>query len=104
MNVGNFIPPAQKTGLIGEIIFLDSEYGLQNIQPEKIQAGNMVLDIDLDFFAPASDYIGNDFKLSVIKKLIPKAAVITFATSPFFIDQNLAISWLKRIAEQQAPD
>ena len=49
------------------------------------------------FFAPEMDYIDNEFKLVVIKKLMSLADVVTIATSPFFIEQNLAINWLKRI-------
>jgi len=103
LNVGNFIPAAQHIGLVEETIFLDSEYSLKEMQEQllhgKIQGTNLILDIDLDFFAPESDYIGNDLKLSVINKLIPKASVITFATSPYFIDQTRAIEWLRRIEE-----
>ncbi len=107
LNVGNFIPAAQHIGLVKEIVFLDSEYSLKDMEeklkltPEQggIQDSNLILDIDLDFFAPDSDYIGNDLKLKIIEKLIPKASVITFATSPYFIDQERAIGWLHRIAD-----
>lgn len=106
LNVGNFIPAAEHIGLVNEIIFLDSEYSLKDMEErlklpaEKggIPHKNVILDIDLDFFAPESDYIGNELKLKVIEKLIPKASVITFATSPYFIEQTRAIDWLHRIA------
>ncbi len=108
LNVGNFIPAAEHIGLVKDIIFLDSQYSLEAIQerlkldPEQggIPRGNMILDIDLDFFAPESDYIGNNLKLNVIEKLIPKASVITFATSPYFMEQTGAIQWLHHIAER----
>lgn len=104
LNVGNFIPAARHIGLVKDIIFLDSEYSLKAVEErlrsnENFPPGNFILDIDLDFFAPESDYIGNDLKLAVIQKLLPKASVITFATSPYFIDQTRAIEWLRRIAE-----
>lgn len=124
LNVGNFIPAAQHIGLVKEIIFLDSEYSLKEMEErlredERLLSGatplsgsdtrlaparvplpseNLILDIDLDFFAPESDYIGNDLKLAVIQKLLPKASIITFATSPYFIDQTRALKWLRRIA------
>jgi len=113
LNVGNFIPAAQHIGLVKDIIFLDSEFSLLEMQqqlqlsPTKggLPTSNIILDIDLDFFAPDSDYIGNDLKLNIIKKLIPKASVITFATSPYFIEQSRAIDYLRRIIQaQQAPD
>ena len=59
----------------------------------------LILDIDLDFFAPELDYIGNEKKISFIQRLLPEAAVVTVATSPFFIDQMRAVSILKRIVK-----
>ena len=100
LNVGNFIPPAQKIGLIKDIIFLDSEYSLKNLNCATLPPNNIILDIDLDFFCPDMDYIGNDLKLAVIKKLSPLANIITFATSPYFIDQERAIRYLQQIAQQ----
>lgn len=104
LNVGNFIPPAEKTGLVGEVIFVLSEteidefdFGRLEAMASGAPARNLILDIDLDFFAPELDYIGNEKKLALIKRLLPLAKVVTFATSPFFIEQNLAISWLKKI-------
>ena len=101
LNVGNFIPPAQRTGLIGDIINISSMAELVSIQnqipPEKKADYNLILDIDLDFFAPELDYIDNNLKISTIKKLIPQANLITVATSPFFIDQELAIKYLLKI-------
>ena len=107
LNVGNFIPAAQHIGLVKEIVFLDSQYSLEEMRerlkypPENggVPKSNLILDIDLDFFAPDSDYIGNDLKLWIIKKLIPKASVITIATSPYFIEQDRAIQWLRKIAD-----
>jgi hypothetical protein len=100
LNVGNFIPPAIKTSLIKDIIFIDSETSLKNFSLEKFQTTpqpNLILDIDIDFFAPELDYIGNQLKLEVIKKILPFASTVTIATSPFFIDQELAIKWIKKI-------
>lgn len=104
LNVGNFIPPAIKTGLIKEIIFIDSEASLKNFNLENViknsshsKQNNLILDIDIDFFAPDLDYIGNQLKLETIKKILPFASTITIATSPFFIEQELAIEWIKKI-------
>lgn len=95
LNVGNFIPPAQKTGLIKNIINIDSKYSLERFKTPATE--NIILDIDLDFFAPELDYIDNNKKIQLIRNLIPRAKIITVATSPFFIDQNLAIKWLRKI-------
>ena len=97
LNVGNFILAAQKTGLIKNIIFLDSRQSLEQFKVSSLPERNIIFDIDLDFFAPEMDYIGNDLKLEVIKLVIPRADVITFATSPYFISPDLAINWLKKI-------
>lgn len=97
LNVGNFIPPAFKTGLIDEMILIDSEKTLNEFQPTSLGNKTIILDIDVDFFAPQLDYIGNHKKLQLIHQLLPLASVITIATSPFFIDQQLAIEWVEKI-------
>lgn len=112
LNVGNFIPAAQHIGLVKEIVFLDSQYSLERMM-ERLKAPwgedpvieeNVILDIDLDFFAPESDYIGNDLKLDVIARLIPRASAVTFATSPYFIEQERALEYLKRILRPEPRD
>ena len=111
LNVGNFIPAAQKSGLAGKVINVDSSESLAAIGCDLAAlrgdsgecvgraARTIILDIDLDFFAPELDYINNDLKLAVIKKLLPLANVVTIATSPFFINQEAALYWLQRILE-----
>lgn len=104
LNVGNFIPAAQHTDLITDIIFINSEASLIKLH-EQIQqksffqnhTSNLILDIDLDFFAPEFDYIDNNLKIETIKNLIPKSKIITVALSPFFIDQKLALNYLNKI-------
>ena len=97
LNVGNFIPPAFKTGLIDEMILIDSTQTLTDFQPTSLGKKPIILDIDVDFFAPELDYIGNDNKLRLIRQLLPLANIVTIATSPFFIDQKLAIEWIEKI-------
>ncbi len=94
LNVGNFIPPAIKTDLLSNVITIDSE---ATIKAFKTPAQPFILDIDLDFFAPELDYIGNQHKLDLIRELLPKAAMTTIATSPYFIDQDLAQKYLEAI-------
>ncbi len=97
LNVGNFIPPAFKTGLIDEIVLIDSEKSLKEFNPSSLTDKSIILDIDLDFFAPDLNYIGNNRKISLIHGLLALADIITIATSPFFIDQQLAFKWLREI-------
>lgn len=95
LNVGNFIDPALKTGHVKNLINIDNEYSVWNYRSP--DANSIILDIDLDFFAPEMDYIDNESKIQLLKNLVPAAKMITVATSPYFIDQELAIDILKRI-------
>jgi hypothetical protein len=100
LNVGNFIPPAIKTGLLStEIKFIDSSTSLEDLAQNPLPE-NYILDIDLDFFAPDLDYLNNQLKLKAIKKALPLAKIITIASSPYFIDQQLAFKFLREIFAQ----
>ncbi len=99
LNVWNYIIPAQKDWLISEIIQVRSETELLTIK-EKVKIWNLtinsewqniILNIDLDFFQPDLDYIDYKLKKEVIQSLIPCTWVITVASSPFFINQKLAL-------------
>jgi hypothetical protein len=57
----------------------------------------VVLNLDLDFFQPDLDYIDYELKKKVILDIAKKADIITVSTSPFFIDQNLAVKVFKDI-------
>lgn len=147
LNVGNYIIPAIKDGLIKEVIQIRSETELNNLkekmrnddllftsdfvipsaveksggklnnenlennvkckvqipplqsewQEEKIvnRWQDIILNIDLDFFQPDLDFIDYNLKKEVVQRLAKKASVITVATSPFFIDQKLALKAFK---------
>lgn len=99
LNVWNYILPAQKLWLIWDMIQIRNEYNLQNIDFEKIKKfkWNIILNIDLDFFQPELDYIDYNLKKETILKLVPYANIITVSTSPFFINQDLAIKVFKDI-------
>jgi hypothetical protein len=55
------------------------------------------LNLDLDFFQPDLDFIDYDLMKKVNLDAANKAKVITVATSPFFIHQDLAIKVFKDI-------
>ena len=96
VNVWNYIIPAQKEGLIGEIIQLRNETNLLDYLENKDSLEeNIILNLDLDFFQPDLDFIDYKLKKKVVIDAINKAKVITVATSPFFINQNLAIKVFK---------
>ena len=86
LNVGNFIQPALDIGFISSIEMINSTTSLVNSIPD-----NFILDIDMDIFAPELDFMDNELKLAKVQSYIKKASFITIATSPFFIDQSLAI-------------
>ena len=99
-NVGNYIVPAMDSGLIGSMIRIENEFELDTYM-KYTPAKNSVLNLDLDFFAPEMDFISEKKKIQLIQNLLPKVKCITIATSPYFIDQWLAIEKLKKIIESK---
>ncbi len=98
LNVGNYIPPAIEEGLIGEVISITSETEIISAKHEaRGTKHDIILNIDLDFWAPEMNYIDNKLKTDITKKWMEKADLITIATSPFFIDQELALKVLKEL-------
>ena len=98
-NVGNYIAPAIKDGLIGRVIRIENEYQLDQYR-DYTPSENSILNIDLDFFAPEMDFIEEEKKIRCIKNLIKKVKCITIATSPYFIYQWLAIEKLRKILKE----
>jgi hypothetical protein len=94
VNVGNYIRPAMDEGLIAEVQLVTGEVALEDLS--FVDHGNKILNIDLDYFAPE---IGIDFgkAKAFIAAHLEKASFVTIATSPFFIDQELAIETLIRL-------
>jgi hypothetical protein len=62
---------------------------------KEINKSNIILNLDLDFFQPDLDFIDYELKKKVILDIAKKASIITVSTSPFFIEQNLAIRVFK---------
>lgn len=92
LNVGNFIQPALNLGLFSEMVRIDSSPDF-----EKSYRPPFVLDIDLDIFAPAMDYIPYAIKMTLIKKVMADANFITIATSPYFISQPQCLKLLQAL-------
>ena len=87
-NVWNFIQPAIKSWLINHIEQINTEYKLHKYGTEK---SCLILDIDLDFRAPEMSIESYKGTIEKVKNLISKSRVVTIATSPYFINQTLAI-------------
>jgi hypothetical protein len=99
LDVGNFVLAAVKTGLAGKVVNLDGESSMREFNPSALKTGNIIFDLDLDIFAPEMDYIDIGLKLGTIRMAAGKSAMVTIATSPFFIEQDLALKRLRAIAE-----
>jgi hypothetical protein len=92
--VGNFIPPALKSKIITNQIQIRSTTTLQTLKIDKNQ--NFILDIDLDY---CLDWINknkvNEGTVRLLKNKFDEiwkyALWITIATSPYFLNQELAI-------------
>ncbi len=102
VDVWNYIIPAIHDWLIKEMHQIRSESELNALAPLikgelkgdsalYSQKPNIILNLDLDFFQPKLDYINYNLKKEVVQCLIKKASLITVSSSPFFIDQNLAL-------------
>lgn len=98
-NVGNFIQPAIQSWLIGSIELITTEYKLNNFDTNKdiLQQEDYILDIDLDFWHPDMSIENLEKTLEQTRKLAQYAQYITIATSPYFLDQHLALDILKNI-------
>ncbi len=95
LNVGNYIVPAQKEGLLGSVHFVTSEEALKS--ETFIGEADKILNIDLDFFAPELAYIDFLKTKAFILEHARTASLITVATSPFFIEQEQALNFLRKI-------
>lgn len=105
LNVGNFIPAGIESQVIKDVMFLDSQKSFEDFKIadyQKLSAEKkLILDIDIDVFAPELDFIDNQLKLKTIQELLPLANTVTIATSPFFIEQKLALDWIRKIFQSK---
>lgn len=101
LNVWDYIIPAQKEWIIWEIIQIRNTSNLEEYIEKyywnsKILYKNwIILNLDLDFFQKELDFIDYDLKRKVILDAFEKSDFITVCTSPFFIEQDLAIMVFK---------
>ncbi|MDD2907693.1 MAG: UPF0489 family protein [Candidatus Gracilibacteria bacterium] len=103
LNVGDYIIPAKVEGLIGEVIQIRNTSNLEEYLKKYFDNSKLdfwgdykvILNLDLDFFQPDLDFIDYDLKKKVVRDAFKKADFITISTSPFFINQELAINVFK---------
>lgn len=92
VNVWNYIIPSQKEGIVGDIIQIRNTFNLEEYLKTKDNINwEVILNLDLDFFQPDLDFIDYELKKKVVLDAAEKSSLITVSTSPFFIDQELAI-------------
>jgi hypothetical protein len=96
LNVGNYIVPATRAGMIGDVQFITGASALSDLR--YVSRPNRILNIDLDLFAPEMADVDFDLARAFIQAHARDAALITIATSPFFIDQSRAIVALRALA------
>ena len=99
-NVGNFIPPSLENGIISNQIQVRSTTALQNLKIDKNQ--NFILDIDLDFCLNWIDRNKvNQDAVNLLKEKFSEiwkyVLCITIATSPYFLDQGIALNLINTI-------
>ena len=92
-NVGNYLIPLKKLWFIENIFQARSEYSVLEITNNLVK--NQILNIDLDFWE--SNMATSIKSLNKVKNLIKEASLVLIATSPYFIDQNLAIKLAKQL-------
>ena len=92
--IASFIQPALRSGLLSECIQIRSEAKLEEIVSQRSVHQPYILDIDIDFFAEETDVSA---KIAHLQTLMQDAQHITIATSPYFIDQNTAISLIRQL-------
>ena len=104
LNVWDYIIPAQKEGIIENIVQIRNtknlEDYLQNFSNKKNNS-KIILNFDLDFFASELDFIDFELKKKVILDAFEKASYVTVCTSPFFVDQRLAVEKFKEIFKEK---
>ena len=94
LNVGDFLKAADQLKLFSHIEMVTGSRALQKNFNDEI-----VLDLDMDFFSSDMTYISDEAKKQFIKGLIRRSRFITIATSPFFMEQDRAITIIRELFE-----
>ena len=104
-NVGNFLQPALKSGLVSEVVQVITPPALRatssfaELGTGSDREENYVLDMDLDFFAPEMGVSFLDCLLK-LRELMDGAECMTIATSPYFLEQGRAVEMVKKLMQE----
>jgi len=102
-NIGNFITPCVDSWLITHMTQVRTEYTLNELANHPTSSEfiswnqTTILDIDLDFRAPEMWITNIERSMSQVRSLMDHADLITIASSPYFIDQKLALDLLHQL-------
>lgn len=96
LTIASFIKPALACGLCVSHDMILSEYALLDYDIWSISSQSLIVDIDLDFWAPE---MGIEYYYQTIKKVrqliaLPDVHCITIASSPTYIHQQRALQVL----------
>ncbi len=102
-NVGNFILPSLNSWIISDQIQIRSSTALKNLEIEKNQ--NYILDVDLDFCLNWVDRNTiNEESINLLKEKFNEVwksvLCITIATSPYFLNQGIAINIIEQLFDK----
>jgi hypothetical protein len=101
--VGNFIQPILRTGIIAKVEQIRTERKLNTTDREDSLDDSpwigYILDIDLDFRAPEMSIHDIPTSYHQTALLTKYASLITIATSPWFINQDLAQDILRDLQQ-----
>lgn len=95
LEVWNFIKAWVQSWIIWDVVQIRTQYSLEELINKDFW--DFILDIDIDFWAPELSHIDKELSYEFVRKFLPKAKVITIATSPLFIDQEEAIKIIKEL-------
>lgn len=94
LQIATFIKPALKMGIFSDLVNLVETPDFEHFEMPK---GQIVMDIDLDVFCEEMRHISWQQKVEALKACLPQTALLTVATSPFFIDQEKALAVWSRL-------
>jgi len=92
-NVGNYLIPAQQLGFVNNIFQVRTEYKALQLNQDFISW--KILNIDLDFWS--ENMATTEKSLNHIKKLLPYSKLVLWATSPYFMDQDMALNLIRKL-------
>jgi len=93
INVGSYLIPTQQLGFVNNIFQVRTEY--KALQLNKDFASWKILNIDLDFWS--ENMATTEKSLNHIKKLLPYSKLVLLATSPYFMDQHMALNLIRKL-------